>query len=438
MEVRGEIGCAARDMTDTPPASDRISTGIAGLDELLRGGLHGQSHVSGRRVAGYRQDDPRHAVPARGTRPRRRYVVRHAVGNDRSCKASRDSHGWSLDGIEIFQLASRRGASPEEQYTLYHPAEVELGETIKARARRRSSGAAARASSSTRSRRCKLLARDPLRYRRQILALKEFFAGPRLTVLLLDDLRSGGGDLQLQSLAHGVILLEQLPFEYGRARRRIRIVKFRGVAAIEGFHDFAIRRGGIAVFPQLTTDRRRTACRREPLSSGLPSWISCSAAGCRGARRPSSSAQRAPANPRSPRNTSTPRRRGQRGRLSLRRAARQLRGAVRRHRDEDDGAASRRARDAWTRSSRARCRRVSSAIASATPSRRGAQLVFIDSVNGYLNAIPQVEAPLVPSARAAVVSQRERRHHDPGRGAARRRRGARCPRRSTSVISPTR
>jgi KaiC/GvpD/RAD55 family RecA-like ATPase len=96
----------------------------------------------------------------------------------------------------------------------------------------------------------KLLARDPLRFRRQILALKSYFAGMDTTVLLLDD-QAGGEDSQLQSLSHGVLLLEQLPFEYGRARRRLRIVKFRGVAATEGFHDFTINRGGIAVFPQI-------------------------------------------------------------------------------------------------------------------------------------------------------------------------------------------
>src|SRR5262249_4583349 len=71
------------------------------------------------------------------------------------------------------------------------------------------------------------------------------------TVLLLDDLTSGGADLQVQSLSHGVLLLETLPFEYGRARRRVRIVKIRGVAAIEGFHDFIIKKGGLEVFPQL-------------------------------------------------------------------------------------------------------------------------------------------------------------------------------------------
>jgi circadian clock protein KaiC len=115
----------------------------------------------------------------------------------------------------------------------------------------------------------KLLARDPLRYRRQILALKEFFSGRDCTVVLLDDLSAGGGDLQLESLAHGVILLEMLPFEYGRARRRLRVAKLRGVNAVEGFHDFVIREGGVVVFPQIDAGRHSPTRPGEGVASGL-------------------------------------------------------------------------------------------------------------------------------------------------------------------------
>jgi circadian clock protein KaiC len=116
----------------------------------------------------------------------------------------------------------------------------------------------------------KLLAREPLRYRRQILALKDYFAGRDCTVLMLDDFAAGAGDLQLQSLAHGVILLEQLPFDYGRARRRVRIVKYRGVPAVEGFHDFVIRKGGVTVFPQLSTRDALPVDGQPPIESGVP------------------------------------------------------------------------------------------------------------------------------------------------------------------------
>jgi circadian clock protein KaiC len=160
------------------------------------------------------------------------------------------SHGWSLDGIRIFPLPMSEGISAEDQYTLYHPAEIELGETVK--------GVLAVVDESRPTRvvfdslsELKLLARDPLRYRRQILALKEYFSGRECTVMLLDDLSAGGGDLQLESLAHGVVRLEALPFDYGRARRRLRIAKLRGVNAVDGFHDFVIRSGGLKVFPQI-------------------------------------------------------------------------------------------------------------------------------------------------------------------------------------------
>jgi circadian clock protein KaiC len=162
------------------------------------------------------------------------------------------SHGMSLDNVEIFQLASAEGLTSEDQYTLYHPAEVELGETVKAVLEIIEQRQPTRVVFDSLSE-LKLLARDPLRYRRQILALKEFFAGRECTVVLLDDLTAGGADLQVESLSHGVMLLETLPFEYGRARRRLRIVKFRGVAAREGFHDFIIKKGGLEVFPQLVS-----------------------------------------------------------------------------------------------------------------------------------------------------------------------------------------
>ena len=162
------------------------------------------------------------------------------------------SHGWSLDGIDTFQLAPVPGRASEE-YTLYHPAEVELGDLTKnglERADRVQPACVVLDSLSE----LRLLARDPLRYRRQVLGLKEFFANRAATVLILDDHSVGYEDLQLRSIAHGVVLLEHLPFPYGRARRQLRIVKMRGMAVTEGFHDFAIARGGLIVFPQLVVD----------------------------------------------------------------------------------------------------------------------------------------------------------------------------------------
>ena len=178
------------------------------------------------------------------------------------------SHGWSLEGVELFQLSPAEGLKPEDQYTLYHPAEVELGETIKSVLEIIDRVQPTRVVFDSLSE-LKLLARDALRYRRQILALKDYFSGRDCTILMLDDLSTGGPDLQLESLSHGVILLDTLPFEYGRARRRLRVVKFRGVPAVEGFHDFVIRRGGLDVFPQLVA-AREPASRAGEVQSGLP------------------------------------------------------------------------------------------------------------------------------------------------------------------------
>src|SRR6476659_10155865 len=127
------------------------------------------------------------------------------------------SHGWSLDGIDVFEL-SPPGSTGAEQYTLYHPSEIELGEMVKSvldiTERTRPKRIVVDSLSEMR-----LLARDSLRYRRQILSLKEYFSRIDSTVLLLDDRTSGPDDLQLQSIAHGVVLLEQIAHEYGRSRR---------------------------------------------------------------------------------------------------------------------------------------------------------------------------------------------------------------------------
>src|SRR4029078_176994 len=115
----------------------------------------------------------------------------------------------------------------------------------------------------------RLLSGNALRYRRQILALKQFFAGRNCTVMLLDDLTSTDRDLQVQSIAHGVVLLEQLHPEYGAERRRLRVVKFRGVKFRGGYHDYTILRGGLEVFPRLVAAEHRQTKKQKRLSGGM-------------------------------------------------------------------------------------------------------------------------------------------------------------------------
>src|SRR5215510_3014505 len=244
-----------------------VSTGIPGLDELLSGGLTADRMylVQGDPGTGKTTLAMQFLMEGRQRGESCLYVTLSETTNELCAVAT--SHGWSLDGIELFQLAAADSPAAQDDYTLYHPSEVELSETVEAMLSVVERTRPTRVVFDSLSE-MHLLARDPLRYRRQILALKEYFAGRACTVLLLDDNTTVDGDSQLQSLSHGVILLEQLPIEYGRARRRVRIVKYRGVAAVEGFHDFAIRQGGLVVFPRLVP-KAPAPITAEPLGSGV-------------------------------------------------------------------------------------------------------------------------------------------------------------------------
>jgi circadian clock protein KaiC len=178
------------------------------------------------------------------------------------------SHGWSLEGIDILELvAPEAELDSDNQYSMFQPSELELGETtrsILAGVERTKPKRVVIDSLSE----MRLLALNPLRYRRQILALKQFFIGRACTVLLLDDKTSEVDDLQLQSIAHGVVSLEQLSPEYGAERRRIRITKLRGQKYRGGYHDFVIEEGGLKVFPRLVASEHNFGQRRGLLKSG--------------------------------------------------------------------------------------------------------------------------------------------------------------------------
>src|SRR5262249_53305149 len=138
----------------------------------------------------------------------------------------------------------------DSQYTLFHPSEIELSETTRTVLAAVERIEPARVVFDSLSE-IRMLARDSLRYRRQILALKHYFAGRRCTVMLLDYRTPPGGEFQLQSLTHGVITLEHLAPEYGGQRRRVRVQKVRGIQFRDGYHDFAIHKGGLTVYPRL-------------------------------------------------------------------------------------------------------------------------------------------------------------------------------------------
>jgi circadian clock protein KaiC len=186
-------------------------------------------------------------------------------------RAAALSHGWRLDGVTIKQIApSGENLQPGPQYTMFHPSEVELGETVRVVLSEVERIKPVRIVIDSLSE-LRLLAGNPLRYRRQILVLKQFFAGQQSTVVLLDDLTAADHDLQVQSIAHGVLHLEQTASDFGSERRRLRIVKYRGRQYRAGYHDFLIRRGGLQVFPRLVAAEHRQARDHRRMPSGLAS-----------------------------------------------------------------------------------------------------------------------------------------------------------------------
>ncbi|CAN7151745.1 AAA family ATPase [Phenylobacterium sp. LjRoot219] len=180
------------------------------------------------------------------------------------------SHGWALEGVEVFELVPPESLLDEDQQqSLLYSSDLELGETTRmifaAVERARPTRVVIDSLSEIR-----LLAQSSLRYRRQVLALKHYFAKHEATVLLLDDLTTDALDKTVHSVAHGVIRLEELAPEYGAERRRVRIVKYRGRKFRGGYHDFTIKTGGLEVYPRLISSEHKTSFDRAPLASGVP------------------------------------------------------------------------------------------------------------------------------------------------------------------------
>jgi circadian clock protein KaiC len=249
-------------------AAPLASTGIAGLDNVLGGGFTPNRLYLVEGMPGSGKTTLAFQFLIEGVRLGEPVLYVTLSETAEEIRAVAASHGWSIDGVAIRELVpAQESLEPEEQYTVFHPSEVELSDTTKKILddveRIKPSRLVFDSLSELR-----LLAGNPLRYRRQILALKQYFAGRRCTVLLLDDLTSEGHDLQVQSIAHGAILLEQTVPEYGKQRRRLSVVKFRGKEFRGGFHDYTIERGGLRVYPRLVAAEHKVDHARERLSSG--------------------------------------------------------------------------------------------------------------------------------------------------------------------------
>jgi circadian clock protein KaiC len=255
----------------SPPDVPSIApTSIPGLDDVLAGGLARKRLFL---VEG---------MPGSGKTTLALQVLRSAAARgepvlyvtlsetEEELRAVSDSHGWTLEGVTVQELIpAENSLDPDQQYTLFHASEVELGATIKeilATVDRLQPSCVVFDSLSE----LRLLAGSPLRYRRQILALKQFFASRGCTALLLDDMTATDQDLQTQSIAHGVIRLEQVHPDYGSERRRLRVTKYRGTHFRGGYHDYVIERGGLRVFPRLVAAEHRRETTRLRMASGVP------------------------------------------------------------------------------------------------------------------------------------------------------------------------
>jgi circadian clock protein KaiC len=245
-------------------------TGIEGLDDVLTGGLtRGRLYlIEG--VPGSGKTTLALQFLLEGARQGESVLYVTLSETEEELASVIAAHGWSTDGMAIRELtSSEANLLPDDNYTMFHPSEIELSETTKkvlSDVERLNPTRVVFDSLSE----LRLLAGNPLRYRRQILALKQFFSGRNCTVLVLDDMTSAANDLQVQSIAHGVIRLEQVYPEYGAERRRLIVLKYRGVRFRGGFHDFRIKKGGIEVYPRLVAAEHRAPAVLERIASGLP------------------------------------------------------------------------------------------------------------------------------------------------------------------------
>ncbi len=247
----------------------RLHTGVPGLDDILFGGFP-QGHlylVEGDPGTGKTTLALQFLLEGIRVGERTLYVTLSESRIELEQVAR--SHGWSTENLNIFEMIPpEEDLKPEAQYTVFHPSEVELADTIASVLNKVDEVQPQRLVFDSLAE-LRMLARDPLKYRRQILAVKRHLSGGNITVLLLDDRTNSNDDLQLQSIAHGVISMEGLSRDYGIRRRRIEINKLRGSAYREGYHDYVIRTGGLDIFPRLIAAEHNPGFQRKPVPSGI-------------------------------------------------------------------------------------------------------------------------------------------------------------------------
>lgn len=245
------------------------STGVPGLDDILAGGFERHRVFLLEGSPGTGKTTGALSFLRAGAEQGERTLYITLSETEVELRDTARSHGWALEGVEVFELVPPESLLDEnQQQSLLYSSDLELGETTRmifaAVERARPARVVIDSLSEIR-----LLAQSSLRYRRQVLALKHYFAKHEATVLLLDDLTADALDKTVHSVAHGVIRLEELAPEYGAERRRVRVVKYRGRKFRGGYHDFTIKTGGLEVYPRLISSEHKTSFDRAPLASGV-------------------------------------------------------------------------------------------------------------------------------------------------------------------------
>ncbi len=256
-------------MNAIPYVGPKAPTGVTGLDEILAGGLP-QNHLyllQGKPGTG----KTTLAIQFLLEGARRKEKVLYITFSETKAELEdvARSHGWNFSGVDILELSAISAQiSASHQTTLFHPSEVELAKTIELLLTKIKEVNAVRIVFDSVSE-LRLMADSSLRYRRQMLAFKEFFVGRGSTVLFLDDLTVEAGDIHVQSIVHGVLLLEKFRATYGVERRQFHIVKLRGIKFKGGTHDYLIEVGGIEMYPRLVAADHKETFSKRTLSSGV-------------------------------------------------------------------------------------------------------------------------------------------------------------------------
>jgi circadian clock protein KaiC len=246
---------------------DLAKTGIPGLDQIVLGGLK-RGHL-------YLLE----GTPGSGKTTLAMQFLMEGASASESClyislseteqelRNAAASHGWSLEGVHLLEITPLE-SDLDQQQGLVHPSEIELGQTIRVMMDKIDEFKPRRLVIDALTE-LRLLAEDPFNYRRQVLALKRFFANRDCTILALDDLTEATPGLQLHSIVHGVFTLEQRRMEYGVVRRRLSVAKLRGVDFRSGYHDYVIRTGGITAYPSLIAAEHQAEFQQRALPSGV-------------------------------------------------------------------------------------------------------------------------------------------------------------------------